>query len=82
MKINEVKYLIDKYGDITLHQLLEKVQGKRIYECTKCHGLGRVEVENEDYYRASYNGEWCLPNKTKIEPCTLCDSTGYTEQEY
>ena len=82
MKINVVKNLVDKYGaDVTLGQLLVKIQGKKIYECPKCRGKGYVTVEYNGYPTGLPDSGFVYSAAYKDVECDLCNGEGYTDHE-
>lgn len=82
MKINEVKNLVDRYGaDVTLGQLLVKIQGNKIYECPKCRGKGFVTIEYNGYPDGLPDSGYVYMAAYKDEECDLCKGIGYTEHK-
>ena len=77
MKVNTAINLMKRYGEnTTLKELVEKVQGNKIYKCPKCNGTGSVRkmihAEVWGYQDAKYD----------YIDCDLCKGDGYTEHEY
>ena len=82
MKINAVKSLVDKYGaDVTLGQLLVKIQGDKIYECPKCKGNGYVTVEYNGYPTGLPDSGFVYEAAYKDVECDLCKGEGYTDHK-
>lgn len=83
MKINEVKGLIDQYGEqATLGEILKKVQGNKIFKCPKCRGKGYVIVEYNCYPRGLPDSGFVYKPGYKNKKCNLCNGEGYTSHEY
>lgn len=83
MKIREIKELIDKYStDITLGQLLTKIQGNKIYECPKCKGRGFITIEYNGYPTGLPDSGYVYEAAYKDKKCNLCKGEGYTDHEY
>lgn len=83
MKINEVKNLIFTYGaDITLGELLERVQGIRTHKCPKCDGKGKLQHKYNAYPSGLPDSGWVEEWKYKTVDCDLCNGEGYTVKEY
>ena len=82
MKTNEVIQLLDTYGNITLKELVERVQGTRIHKCPQCEGRGFIV----EYYNAYPSGlpdsGWVYEEGRRELCCNLCKGHGYTEKEY
>lgn len=79
MKIRDVKSLICEYGEnTTLSEILNKVQGNKIYKCPKCHGAGKYtkKINTAQYW------ECCERYEYYDVDCDLCHGEGYTEHEY
>lgn len=83
MKINEVKGLIEQYGEqTTLGEILRKVQGDKIYKCPKCRGKGYVTVEYNCYPSGLPDSGFVYKPGYKNKKCNLCNGEGYTSHEY
>lgn len=83
MKINEVKGLIEQYGEkATLGEILRKVQGNKIFKCPKCDGIGYVTVEYNCYPSGLPDSGWVYQPGYKNKKCNLCKGEGYTSHEY
>lgn len=80
MKIVEVKALIDMYGaDATLGQVLNKLQGNKIYKCPKCEGKGFITVEYNGYPDNLPDSGFVYEPAFKDIKCDLCKGDGYTD---
>lgn len=82
MKINEAKGLVDRYGaNVTLEQLLTKIQGDKIYECPKCKGNGFITIEYNGYPTNLPDSGFVYEAAYKNEECDLCKGEGYIEHK-
>jgi len=83
MTINEVKGLVDRYGaDMTLGQVLIKVQGNKIYKCPKCEGKGFITIKYNSYPKGLPDSGWVYEPAYRDVECNLCNGEGYTDHEY
>ena len=83
MTINQVKSLIDQYGEqATLGEILRKVQGDKVFKCPKCDGKGFIEVEYNGYPSGLPDSGFVYEPAFTIENCDLCKGEGYTSHEY
>ena len=83
MKIKDVKELVDAYGpDLTLGEMLKKIQGNKIHKCPKCNGQGFIRVEYNGYPRGLPDSGWVYEAAYKNVECDLCKGEGYTDREY
>ena len=79
MKIHEVIRLRNAYGgEMTLDDLVKRMQGNKIHRCPKCGGSGTTikRVNRAQYW------ECCDDYVEKEVTCDLCNGEGYTEKIY
>ena len=83
MKINEILELCEIYGkNTTLGDLAIKIQGEKIYKCSKCNGLGYTVEEYNAYPKNLPDSGWVYEAGYKNIKCDLCNGEGYTQHEY
>ncbi|UAT29436.1 hypothetical protein K7T73_12580 [Bacillus badius] len=74
MKIIDLKRLMNKYGDIKISEIIQREQGRRVYECPKCKGTGE---EN----KVEYGIQGYTPDRHYKVKCDVCYGFGYTEKQ-
>jgi DnaJ-class molecular chaperone len=78
-RISTLKSYQAKYGNITLKELLAKVQGNRVHKCPKCNGTGSEEHWEYHYPPGMSDDPY---KEYYYENCPLCKGYGYTETEF
>lgn len=83
MRISEIKGLIDRYGfNTTLGEILNDIQGDKIYECPKCHGRGQITIKYNCYPNNLPDSGFAYEAGYKDIMCDLCNGEGYTAIKY
>lgn len=82
MKIIKIKKLLNTYGDISLQELLWKVQGNYIYEYPKCEGEGQIMHTYNKYPPGLPDSGFVYEKGIKYVDCELCNSRGFTNRQY
>lgn len=81
MKIHEVMALVTAYGpDITLGELLEHIQGRKVHRCPKCDGTGEITEKYNGYPSGLPDSGWVYEPAYRTVMCDLCKGEGYTDK--
>lgn len=81
MKIEELEQLLNKYGDITLSELITKTKGKNTYKCPKCQGKGDITEIYNAYPSNLPDSGWVDDFRERKKECDVCNGVGYTSKE-
>lgn len=79
MKAVEIKTLIHQHGNITLLELLARLE--RPHVCPKCKGLGYERVTYDAYPPGLPDSGWATDIQQKKVDCNICDGHGYTARK-